>query len=172
MVALISSLIGYFPIFPESFKAIRSFHVSKAPPFSLFHRYNFCSGTLQETRALCHEMEKQVVRPCLARAGRDTEHLGMALVGGVSSLLPWFSYPAMVQFLGDTMKLRLPSVRTRMTLKHRCQYYFLRFLLHGLFLVPGVVRVFNEVLKLSLSYVQGQHARWKPRVRVLPFTYT
>lgn len=134
-------------------------------------RYNFCSGTVEETRALCLEMERQVVRPCLARSGRDTEHIGTALVDGVSSLLPWFSYPAMLRFLGDTMNLDLPSVRARMTLKHTLQYGFLRVLVHGLFLVPGVVWVFNEVLKLSLAVVQGQHPRWKAKVRVMPYSY-
>lgn len=133
--------------------------------------YNFCSGNLEETRALCSEMERQIVKPSLGKAGKDHEVMGTALVDGLSSVLPWFSYPAVLKFLADALDLSLPSVSASMSVRHKFHYVFLRVVTHGLFLVPGVVRLFNVVLQMALRVVQGQHPRWKPKVTVTPYSY-
>ncbi|XP_045112120.1 uncharacterized protein LOC123505115 [Portunus trituberculatus] len=134
-------------------------------------KYNFCNGTVEETRALCKEMEDHVVKPCLSRAGRDHEIMGTALIDGLSTVVPFFSYPAVLRLLGDVLEVPMPAVTARMSGRQRFHYVFIRVVLHGLFLVPGVVWVFNEMLKAGLKAVQGKHSWWKTTHKVTPYSY-
>ncbi|XP_063853304.1 uncharacterized protein LOC135096037 [Scylla paramamosain] len=134
-------------------------------------KYNFCNGTVEETRALCREMEERVVKPCLSQAGRDHEVMGTALIDGLGTVLPFFSYPAVVRLLGDVLEVPMPSVTARMNRKQRFHYAFLKVVLHGLFLVPGTIWVFNEMLKMGLKVVQGKYSWWKPKHKVTPYSY-
>lgn len=134
-------------------------------------KYNFCSGSVAETKALCREMEERIVKPCLSTAGKDHEIMGTALIDGLSTVLPFFSYPAVIRLLGDVLRVPMPSVTAKMSRKQKFHYGFLKVVLQGLFLVPGVIWVFNEMLKLGLSAVQGRHSWWKPRHKVTPYSY-
>lgn len=123
-------------------------------------RYNFCSGTLAETRALCTEMERQVIQPKMAAADWNYEHMCSSLIVGMNKMIVGLSLPAMLRFLADVLGLRVPRLVQRMNYRHTFQYWVLRLLLNVLFIIPGVVFIFNEILKLALSLVQGKIPRW------------
>ncbi|KAK4317121.1 hypothetical protein Pmani_011755 [Petrolisthes manimaculis] len=118
-------------------------------------RYNFCNGTLAETRALCHEMERQVIQSNMAAADWSYEHMCSSLMEGMNNMIVGLSLPAMLRFLADILGLRVPSLVQRMNRLHTFQYWFLRFLLHVVFIIPGVVCIFNEILKLALESDDG-----------------
>lgn len=139
-------------------------------------KYNFCNGTVEETKALCMEMEHLMVKPRIAEADWSYEHMSSALLEGISHMVPAVSYPAMFRFLADTLGVSVPTFVSRMSILHTFQYWLMRFIFHVLFLVPGIVLLFNELLKTALNIVQDQNPRWFPKSRsqvtVTPYIYT
>ncbi|XP_071527940.1 uncharacterized protein [Panulirus ornatus] len=139
-------------------------------------KYNFCNGTVEETRALCMEMEHLVIKPRIAEVDWSYEHMSSSLMEGISHMIPAVSYPAMFRFLADTLAISLPNFVSRMSLLHTFQYWLIRFIFHVVFLVPGFVLLFNELLKTALNIVQDQNPRWFPKSRtqvtVTPYIYT
>ncbi|KAG7163506.1 uncharacterized protein LOC121872564 [Homarus americanus] len=123
-------------------------------------KYNFCNGTVKETKALCHEIEQLVVKPRLSEVGWSHEHMASSLIDGMNYMVPGLSYPAMFRFLADSLDLAVPTFISHMSTFHTCQYWVLRFVFHVLFLVPGVVLLFNQLLKTAIRFIQNQNPSW------------
>lgn len=140
-------------------------------------KYNFCNGNIADTRALCLEMERFLIIPGFAAADWNHEHMSTSLVTGINHMIPFLSYPAMLRFLSDTLGMSLPSFVGQMSLRHTFQYWLMRFVFHVLFLIPGVIYLFNELLLLSLRIIQDKNPTWKLKsekynVRGFPHVYT
>ncbi|KAK8730824.1 hypothetical protein OTU49_007951 [Cherax quadricarinatus] len=137
-------------------------------------KYNFCRGTVKETQALCDEIEELIIKPRIAKADWNYEHMSSCLIEGINLMVPAVSYPAMFRFLADTLNIAVPAFVKRMSILHTCQYWLMRFVFHFLFLVPGIVMLFNGLLKLALIIAQGQYpARLsKTQNTVTSYTYT
>lgn len=139
-------------------------------------KYNFCSGTVKETQTLCTEIEQLVIKPRIADANWSYEHMSSSLIEGMNHMVPALSYPAMFRFLADTLGMAVPAFAKRMSLYHSFQYWLMRFVFHVLFLVPGIVLLFNELLKLALKIIQNQtplrFSNTRPEITVTPYTYT
>lgn len=124
-------------------------------------KYNFCNGSVADTRALCLEMERHLILPGFAAADWSHEHMATSLMAGINHMVPCLSYPAMLRFLADTLGVRLPSFVRQMSLRHTCQYWLMRFVFHVLFLIPGVLFLFNELLLLALRVIQEKNPAWR-----------
>ncbi|XP_047486721.1 LOW QUALITY PROTEIN: uncharacterized protein LOC125037576 [Penaeus chinensis] len=124
-------------------------------------KYNFCNGSLADTRVLCLEMERHLIVPGFAAADWSHEHMATSLVTGINHMVPCLSYPAMLRFLADTLGVHLPSFVRQMSLRHTFQYWLMRFVFHVLFLIPGVLFLFNELLLLALRIIQKKNPAWR-----------
>ncbi|KAK7074861.1 hypothetical protein SK128_014045 [Halocaridina rubra] len=140
-------------------------------------KYNFCNGTLAETRALCNEMEKLVMIPSLSKADWNHEHMSTSLIDGINFMVPLLAFPSMFRFLTDTLGVSVPAFIKNMNREQLFRYWLLRFVFHILFIIPGVIFLFNQLLKLSLQLIQKQRPSWVPNsigpiVTATPFEYT
>lgn len=124
-------------------------------------KYNFCNGSVADTRSLCLEMERHLIVPGFASADWSHEHMATSLVTGINHMVPCLSYPAMLRFLADTLGVHLPSFVRQMSLRHTFQYWLMRFVFHVLFLIPGVLFLFNELLLLALRIIQKKNPAWR-----------
>ncbi|XP_076055330.1 uncharacterized protein LOC143033729 [Oratosquilla oratoria] len=120
-------------------------------------KYNLCSGTLDETVALCQEIEELVLKPNLASVHWDYEHMSECLVRGTNLYIPCLSVPVLFRFLATILGLRVPELTATMSWTYSAHYWTMRFVFHVLFaVVPGIIKFMNKILSYTLELVQGK----------------
>lgn len=119
-------------------------------------KYNFCKGSVAETKALCLEIEELIVLPELSSADWNQEHMASSLITGINQMMPGLSYPSMFRFLADTLKVSVPAFTKRMSLMQTFKYWTMRFVMHILFLAPGIHHIFNQFLLAAIRIIQTQ----------------
>lgn len=117
-------------------------------------KYNFCSGTVAETRELCLEVERVIAIPSLAKVDWNYEHMATSLITGMSYILPSMSYPAMFRYLAHTMEVNTPAFNRRMSCKHSFDYWVMRATFAIILLMPWVVLIFNRMFRSLIHKVQ------------------
>ncbi|XP_066973780.1 uncharacterized protein [Macrobrachium rosenbergii] len=87
-------------------------------------KYNFCRGSVKETRALCLEVERKIAMAFLAEADWNYEHMATSLLTGMSYVAKSMSFPAMFRYLAYTIGVSVPSFARRMSYR-QCFYFWL-----------------------------------------------
>ncbi|XP_063853974.1 uncharacterized protein LOC135096413 [Scylla paramamosain] len=130
--------------------------------------FNFCSGSVGETRELCLEVERRILLPRLSEANWDYEHMVHCLISGISQFLPVLSLPAMLKYLSYTLNIPTPSLSRRMSWRNTLQYWVMRLTFGAVYYYPKILvklnlwfrRVIHKVVvndKVNLlAYRKGQ----------------
>lgn len=143
-------------------------------------RFNFCSGTVQETRELSIEVEKLLGIPGLAAATWSYEHMTSCIMNGLGYVLHTLSYPAMLRYLAYTIDVPIPSVVKHINLRHTVKYWIMRLVFGVISLVPWSLSILNRHLdmlmghmktssKLKLSTYRSEQAGTTKTVSTCPF---
>lgn len=143
-------------------------------------KFNLCSGTVQETRELCLEVEKLLGIPGLAGATWNYEHMTSCIMNGLSYVLHILSYPAMLRYLAYTIDVPIPSVVKHINLWHTCKYWMMRLVFGIISLVPWSLTELNRNLdalmermktssKLKLSAYRSESVSTTKTISTCPF---
>ncbi|KAK3877770.1 hypothetical protein Pcinc_017540 [Petrolisthes cinctipes] len=124
-------------------------------------KFNFCRGTVQETRALSIEAEKFLGIPALASATWSYEHMSSCVINGIGYALHIISYPAMLRYLAYTIDVPIPNVVKHMTLRHTCKYWFMRLAFGAISLAPWLLGHFNKKLDMLM-----EHAKTSSKLKI------
>lgn len=112
-------------------------------------RFNLCSGSLEETRARCLAVLRQIIQPEMSRRDHTSVSLSTSLLGGINILNPFLNqqvHRLLFERLIFEEKLDLPS-------DHRRGLSTLLFLYKVVLTLPGrrVIRAtFNGLLRLNI----------------------
>lgn len=117
-------------------------------------KYNFCSGTVAETRELCLEVERLIAIPSLSHVDWNYEHMATSLITGMSYILPSMSYPAMFRYLAHTIDVSTPAFNSRMSYRHSFHYWVMRATFAIIILAPWLVLIFNKMFRTLIHKVQ------------------
>lgn len=117
-------------------------------------RYNLCSGSVEEIRDLCLEIESEVLLVTLSEASRSFDKMSEALMRGINFVIPFVSYPAMLLYLASAINLDVPSLRRGIKWSNYLQYLLMNFVFGFVFLVPGFISCFNCLINLALDKVK------------------
>ncbi|XP_045119469.1 uncharacterized protein LOC123509309 [Portunus trituberculatus] len=152
----------------EEFKGLVHFWRGLGWLLGIKDQFNFCSGSVEETRELCLEVERHIFLPRLSEANWDYEHMVDCLISGIGQFLPMLSLPAMFKYLSYTLDIPTPSLSRRMSWRHVLQYWMMRFTFGAIYYYPKCLvklnvwfrRVIHKVLvndRLNLlAYRKGQ----------------
>ncbi|XP_064090316.1 uncharacterized protein LOC135204182 [Macrobrachium nipponense] len=119
-------------------------------------KYNFCSGNLAETRALCLEVEKFFAIPWLASADWDHEHMTTCIMSGMNTLIFGLSFPSMFRYLTHVLDVPAPEFESRLSFVHTLQYWLLRFVFALILVIPSLVIILNRLFKNLVEMVQNE----------------
>lgn len=151
----------------DEFKALVHFWRGIGYLLGIEDRYNFCNGSLKEVRKLCLETEQLIILPHLSTVEWKYEHMSRSLMEGINLMVPHLAFPAMFRYVAETLGEKMPHVINHMSFYNTIQYWLMRFTFSVIFLIPGIIRLFNNILLLALDYVLG---RRKPLFGKVPVT--
>ncbi|CAL4246706.1 unnamed protein product [Meganyctiphanes norvegica] len=140
----------------EEFEALIHFWRGIGYLLGVEDKYNFCNGSLAEVRKLCLEFERLIILPHLTSVEWKFEHMSRSLIEGINMMVPHLSFPAMFRFVAEILGAEIPSFISHMSLLNTIQYWLMKFTFSILFLIRGIVPLFNNLLYLSLDYVLGR----------------
>ncbi|KAK8748019.1 hypothetical protein OTU49_016275 [Cherax quadricarinatus] len=122
-------------------------------------QYNFCSGSLVETKELCLEVERLIFIPLLAKVDWNYEHMATSLMTGINYIVPFISYPAMFRYLAYILDIPVSTFVSKTSYLHSFHYWLMRLTFSLILLVPCLLVLLNSLF-LSLIDV-AQRKRFK-----------
>ena len=72
-------------------------------------RFNICSGTAEETRALCRRLLEDIFLPNLANKSADFDRMGRVLLEGLWPVNPFIDNDAFTAFTMDLATSAIPN---------------------------------------------------------------
>nr|XP_045599935.1 uncharacterized protein LOC123759114 isoform X2 [Procambarus clarkii]XP_045599936.1 uncharacterized protein LOC123759114 isoform X2 [Procambarus clarkii]XP_045599937.1 uncharacterized protein LOC123759114 isoform X2 [Procambarus clarkii] len=124
-------------------------------------QYNFCSGTVAETKALCLEVERLIFIPLLAKVDWNYEHMATSLIKGMSYIVPATSYPAMFRYLAYTLDIAVPTFVSKMSYRHSFHYWVMRCTFALILLVPCLLLLLNYMFNSLIDKLQKDNSKFK-----------
>ncbi|XP_050704273.1 uncharacterized protein LOC126989698 [Eriocheir sinensis] len=106
-------------------------------------RYNFCAGDLETTRALCLEVERDILLPRLSDSNWDYEHMVRSLMDGMGQFLPMLSLPSMLRYLTHTLDVPTPALASSFTWENTFRYWLMRVTFGVIHYTPSCLRRLN-----------------------------
>lgn len=88
-------------------------------------KYNFCNGTVQQTRELCLEVENLFIAH-LSSVDWSYEQMTSSIIIGMGKIVPCISYLALFRYLAYTLDIPVPSVVSKMSFRDTCNYWVWR----------------------------------------------
>ncbi|KAK7022847.1 hypothetical protein SK128_008422 [Halocaridina rubra] len=126
-------------------------------------KYNFCSGTVAETRALSLEIEHLIAIPFLSKASWNYEHMSRSLMSGMQIIIPNLTYPVMFRYLAHVLDLSIPRFVKRMSLHECFQYWMMRLLFGIITIFPSIGDVLSNRFRHMINILLDRSEKLEQR---------
>ena len=125
-------------------------------------RFNFChEDNLTSTRALSRFYLETVAKPSIKHVSIEYEHMGRAIAQGARSYHPGMTFESLFVYLAYVMELSVPNIRRSLSWAQLFHYLYLRLVFCWLCYIPGVIRLFNCLIRFSIRLMVAR-PRWWP----------
>lgn len=115
-------------------------------------QFNFCNGSLQEVRQRSRDFIEHWVKTNFPMVTSEWEHMSMCLFEGISYIIPLkLNYKIFLYWLCDILGLEMRRLYDSFSLSERLLYNLLKFTVRYLVRLPGVLRLMNAMMHMSLD---------------------
>ncbi|XP_071452843.1 uncharacterized protein [Hetaerina americana] len=134
-------------------------------------RYNFCSGTLEETRARCSELIERWVKPNLLEVNEEWEHMYRCLVAGIRYYVPGNTFAVSLSYLCDVLKIPMPRLYAAMGWREKLLFLVHKLIFRFFMRFDRVRRYYNKMLSVALKGARNASLEHLQRLQENDYLY-
>ncbi|KAL7642982.1 UNVERIFIED_CONTAM: hypothetical protein RMT77_006272 [Armadillidium vulgare] len=125
-------------------------------------KYNLCSGSLENVKSLCHEIEERIIKNELL----NLDDVGFAMaditIRGTNKVLPAISFPSVFLYILNIFNVDgISKFRSTMTWRQYSEYLLMTFILKGLLIFPFCSSIFNFLLFKAFKGIRPKDRKTK-----------
>ncbi|XP_046394258.1 uncharacterized protein LOC124161995 [Ischnura elegans] len=134
-------------------------------------RYNFCSGTLEETRVRCSELIERWVKPNLLEVNEEWEHMYRCLVAGIRYYVPGNTFAVSLSYLCDVLQIPMPRLYAAMGWRERLLFLVHKLIFRVFMRFSGVRRYYNKMLSFALKKARNASPEYLQKLQENDYLY-